>query len=95
VLVVRWIAFDDETAETVVSRLRRGGAEIQHTDPVDAALKNPGASLVIFPSRIPGRLLIAHFSARKAATVPTPPPMPVSVPAKVPPPKSWWRKLVA
>ncbi len=37
--MVRWIAFDDDTAEAVVSRLRRGAAEIQSNSPVDAALQ--------------------------------------------------------
>jgi hypothetical protein len=98
--VVRWVAFDDDTAEAVVSRLRRGAAEIQHNAPVDAALHAEGASVLVLPSPNPGRLLIARFAPRKDVQLPTtyaarptrpvPPKKPV-VPAK----KPWWRKLVA
>jgi hypothetical protein len=95
--VVRWIAFDDDTAEAVVSRLRRGAAEIRHSDPLDAALHNPKASLVILPSRIAGRLLIARFPASKTSTVPTGarPAVPNFTARKPVQRKPWWRKLVA
>jgi len=94
---VRWIVFDDETAEAVVTRLRRGAAEIQHTDPVDAALSSPKPSLVILPSNVAGRVFVARFNARK-------PEAPASVKSKAlarpiaataHPKKAWWKKLVA
>ncbi len=53
--MIRWIAFDDDTAEAVVSRLRRGAAEIQHNSPVDAALQAAGPSVIVLPSSTPGK----------------------------------------
>src|SRR5437660_5538204 len=81
--MVRWIAFDDETAEAVVSRLRRGAAEIQHSIPIDAALHAAGRSVIVLPSSIPGKLLIARFTRIsptnldlvEAATIPKMPPV--------------------
>jgi hypothetical protein len=91
--MVRWIAFDDETAEAVVSRLRRGAAEIQSNTPVDAALHNPGPSVIVLPSSTPGKLLIARFSQRNIPALETaafPPKKPASSARK-----AWWRKIVA
>src|SRR5215468_9441534 len=65
--MVRWIAFDDETAEAVVSRLRRGAAEIQHNTPVDAALHAQGPSVIVLPSSTPGKLLVARFTKCKVS----------------------------
>ena len=101
--MVRWIAFDDETAEAVVSRLRRGAAEIQHNTPVDAALHAAGPSVIVLPSSNPGKLLIARFTkctpSEPAAGLK--PPSTMIVPP-VPPKKQaasmkkpWWRKFVA
>lgn len=94
---MRWIVFNDDTAEAVVTRLRRGAAEIQHSDPLDAALKSAWPSLVILPSRAAGRVLVARFALKESAkTMPSDqrPPMP---PPKRPPVgrKSWWTKLTA
>lgn len=99
--MVRWIAFDDETAEAVVSRLRRGAAEIQHNSPVDAALHTAGPAVIVLPSPNPGRLLIARFTRLKSepAVEPTPvrrplaPQLPKKPAASIR--KPWWRKLVA
>ena len=97
--MVRWVAFDDDTAEAVVSRLRRGAAEIQHNVPFDAALRTEGAAVLVLPSPNPGRLLIARFSPRKGAQLPTTrtvrpsPPVPKKPAASAR--KPWWRKLVA
>lgn len=93
---MRWVVFDDDTAEAVVTRLRRGAAEIQHTDPLDAALNSPHASLVLLPSRIAGRLLVARFPASKVVR-PSMVPALTTVPPKRPPTsrKSWWNKLTA
>src|SRR5215468_3028630 len=100
--MVRWIAFDDETAEAVVSRLRRGAAEIQHDTPVDAALRAQGPSVIVLPSSTPGRLLVARFTKRKApeATphITAPPRATSPVPVKkqaASKKKPWWRKFVA
>jgi hypothetical protein len=100
--MVRWVAFDDETAEAVVCRLRRGAAEIQHDTPVDAALRAEGASVLVLPSLTPGRLLIARFTARKDAQLSTPKAARPARPGAIAPKKAaasdrkpWWRKLVA
>ena len=101
--MVRWIAFDEDTAEAVLTLLRRGAAEIQSNNPVDAALHAKGPSVIVLPSATPGKLLIARFSHRR-------PDSPVTGPghlsARIPVPaspnrpatfvkKPWWRKLVA
>lgn len=101
--MVRWIAFDDDTAEAVVSRLRRGAAEIQHNTPVDAALHAAGPSVIVLPSSTPGKLLIARFTQRKAnelaadlkpqAAPMVSPVVPKKQAASVK--KPWWRKFVA
>ena len=102
--MVRWIAFDDDTAEAVVSRLRRGAAEIQSNTPVDAALHASGPSVIVLPSSTPGKLLIARFSRRKIDTaLPVPPGPSAAVVSSLIPPKKpvtslkkpWWRRLVA
>jgi hypothetical protein len=99
--LVRWIAFDDDTAEAVVSRLRRGAAEIQHNTPVDAALNSEGPSVLVLPSSTPGKLLIAHFAPRKksqlapAAARPARPASPVPKKPAASTRKPWWRKIVA
>ena len=102
--MVRWIAFDDDTAEAVVSRLRRGAAEIQHSVPVDAALRSDGAAVLVLPSRTPGKLLIARFVAHKNALLPPKAerPFPLPVVAQSGLKKAaqsvkqpWWRKLGA
>jgi hypothetical protein len=101
--MVRWIAFDDDTAEAVVSRLRRGAAEIQHSVPVDAALRTDGSAVLVLPSPTPGKLLVARFNARKnilQAPSPTAPrPIAIAPPTIKKPVESvkkpWWRKIVA
>ena len=105
--MVRWIAFDDDTAEAVVSRLRRGAAEIQHKAPVDAALQAAGPSVIVLPSPTPGKLLIARFSQRKEAVAPASvrlggypsglgsTPALGKEPATAAGQKPWWRKIVA
>ena len=59
--MVRWVAFDDESAEAVVSRFKRGAAEIRHGDPVGSALAHGRPSLVLLPGGAPGRVLVARF----------------------------------
>jgi hypothetical protein len=65
--MVRWIAFDDETAEAVVSRFKRGAAEIQRGEPLDAVLQAQRPSVIVLPSDIKGQAVIAHFSRRTAS----------------------------
>jgi len=100
--MVRWIAFDEDTAEALVCRLRRGAAEIQHNSPVDAALNTDRPSVVVLPASTPGRLLIARFTPKKqnvAIDVPR-----AGIPRFAIPPqpkratsvrKPWWRNIVA
>jgi len=95
---MRWMVFDDETAEMVVSQWRRGGAEILHDHPVDAALQSGKTSVLVLPSRVPGQALVARFEVKgelparsKSSVLPT-------ADALVPDPsprKPWWRKIVA
>ena len=65
--MVRWIAFDDDTAEAVVTRFKRGAAEIQHVDPLSLALGTQQPSLVILPSNAPCRVVLAHFQPKPIA----------------------------
>lgn len=65
--MIRWIAFDDETAEAVMSRYRRGAAEIQSGQPLDAALDLGQPSLLVLPSSTPGRVLLIHYTPKSAA----------------------------
>jgi hypothetical protein len=62
--MIRWIAFDDETAEAVVSRFKRGAAEIHRCEPLDAALNLGRPSLLLLPSHTPGRLLLARLEPK-------------------------------
>ncbi|HEY7097113.1 MAG TPA: hypothetical protein VH437_10340 [Terriglobales bacterium] len=108
--MVRWIAFDDESAEAVVSRFERGAAEIQAGDPVDAALALDTPSLVLLPSKSEGKVLIAHFEPKneEATTGESGAPKyeasgflglrdePVFIHDDPhPPKKSWWRRRPA
>jgi hypothetical protein len=101
--MVRWVAFDDDTAEAVVSRLRRGAAEINSTTPVEAALLEKGPSVVLLPASTPGRVLIARFSKRQESQSPAansdPAAAAISTISKKPSasvsPKPWWRRFVA
>jgi len=63
--MVRWIAFDDETAEAIVCRFRRGAAEIRQGHPVDAALHHGKPSLLVLPSITPGKVLLARFQPKR------------------------------
>ena len=94
--MVRWVAFDDDTAEFVVSRLRRGAAEINHSTPIDAALQAAGPAMLVLPASTPGRLLVARFSKRKeSAPVAPSQASPVSKKPAASAPKPWWRRIVA
>ena len=99
---MRWIVFDAETADAVVTRLRRGAAEIQHENPVDAALRSEGATILVMPSRDPDKLVMARFEQREVETTspethtPQLTPNPVSAIQAAPAAKtSWWKRLIA
>ncbi len=62
--MIRWIAFDDETAEAVVSRFKRGAAEIRQGQPLDTALDHGRPSLLVLPSTTPGKVLLARFEPK-------------------------------
>jgi len=66
--MMRWIAFDDETAEAVVSRFKRGGAEIYQGEPLDAVLEFGKPSLMLLPSTKPGKVLLAQFQPKSATS---------------------------
>jgi hypothetical protein len=91
---MRWIVFDDDTAEVVVSQWRRGAAEISHEHPLDAALRSGESSVMVLPSRVPGQMLVARLNAHKTLT--EMPSLPAVVAVEQPTErKPWWRKFVA
>ncbi len=67
--MARWIAFDDETAEAVVCRFRRGAAEISRGDALDAVLAQPGKSLLLMPGESPDQMLVVTVANSKPQTV--------------------------
>ena len=62
--MIRWIAFDDETADAIISRFRRGAAEIHDGNPLDEALAAGRPSILLLPSNTPGRVLMARIQPR-------------------------------
>jgi hypothetical protein len=99
--MVRWIAFDDETAEAVVSRFRRGAAEIQPGgSPVESALAAGQSSLLVLPSDTPGRVVLARVTSKsEVPLIPTAkplqfPPVPMR-PRSVKPARKWWQRRSA
>jgi hypothetical protein len=106
--MVRWIAFDDESAEAVVSRFRRGAAEIHPGDAVGAALDLGRPSVVLLPARGTGRVLMARFQPKLVDEVAVPqerPPMfetsgflglsdqPIFYEPEPAAKRKWWQKL--
>lgn len=67
--MARWIAFDDETAEAVVGRFKRGAAEIHGGDPLNAALSQSTASVIVLPSSVPGKVLMARMEPKTESAV--------------------------
>lgn len=65
--MIRWIAFDDETADAIISRFRRGAAEIHDGNPLDEALAADQPSILLLPSNTPGRVLMARIQPRSMA----------------------------
>ena len=78
--MIRWIAFDDETAEAVVSRYKRGAAEIQNGDPLSRVLDSARITLLVLPSRTPGMVLLARCEPKSASGVVVPTALPSSLP---------------
>jgi len=100
--MVRWIAFDDETAEAVVSRFKRGAAEIEHGDALSLALEADRPAVVILPSDTPGRVLVAKvtpncesvsYEASGFLGLTDRPVMTRRSPTPRPVQKPWWKKL--
>ena len=77
--MARWIAFDDETAEAVVGRFKRGAAEIHSGEPLSAALAQTTASVVVLPSSVPGKVLMARIEPKTEKAVAQPIESPESV----------------
>ena len=99
--MVRWIAFDDDTADALVGKFKRGAAEIREGNVLDSVLHNDQASILIYPSTSPERVLLARVTATAASTKTpdTSHPLPVqsirhstTAPA---PRKAWWRRNTA
>ena len=66
--MVRWIVFDDETAEAVVDKFKRGADEIREgSEPLDAALSLRQPSVVILPSPASGKVMLASFEPKGGA----------------------------
>jgi hypothetical protein len=58
---MRWVVFDDETAEVVMGKYKHGAAEIDYGDhPLDAALK-ARSSILLLPAPDPGKVLVARI----------------------------------
>jgi hypothetical protein len=105
--MARWIAFDDESADAVMTRYRRGAAEIQHGDPVDAALALGKPSLLLLPSETPGRVWLARCTPKlplRSAGFQPSTPAPLVAPAFTrrpaqpqpqPAPRKWWQRRSA
>jgi len=64
--MVRWIAYDEETADALISRFRRGSSELHDGNPLDAALNHGKPSLLLMPSSTLGKVLLARIEPRTA-----------------------------
>ena len=74
--MVRWIAFDDDTADALVGKFKRGAAEIREGDVLDSSLRHDEANILIYPSTSPERVLLARvtsFASPKSAAEPMKP----------------------
>jgi hypothetical protein len=84
--MARWIAFDDDTAEAVVCRYRRGAAEIRQGNAIDAVIQQPGTSVMLMPATMPDQLLVVtvvNSKPQKQASAPNSTPTPVVS-------RRWW-----
>lgn len=103
--MVRWIVGDDESADALTGKFKRGAAEIRDENVFDLALKQEQGSLLIYPSTSPERVLLARIR-------PVPVPVPTSIdtskampvqphtglgfrPLDLDDRKSWWRRHIA
>ncbi len=67
--MARWIAFDDETAEAVIGRFKRGAAEIREGEqPLEAALRCGRPSVLILPAKTAGRVLLVSIEPKTNAS---------------------------
>jgi hypothetical protein len=64
--VIRWIAFDSETAAAIDSLVGQGSTEVQAGDPLETALNLSNSSIVVLPSSTPGKVVLACFRATPA-----------------------------
>jgi hypothetical protein len=78
--MVRWIAFDNETAETVVNKFKRGAAEIRQGDALGAALAAPAHSLLLLPAASGQEVLVV--SLKKKPPSPAAPTLARNAPAQ-------------
>jgi hypothetical protein len=62
--MVRWIAFDEETADAIVSRFKRGASELHDGNPFDAVLSHGKPSILLMPASTPGRVLVARIEPK-------------------------------
>ena len=95
--MVRWIAFDDDTADALVGKFKRGADEIREGAVLDTLVSHRQPSILIYPSTSPERVLLARVRLIPAndAMADVTRPLPVqairasdpSLAAK----KSWWR----
>ncbi|HEX3321016.1 MAG TPA: hypothetical protein VHR84_09965 [Terriglobales bacterium] len=104
--MVHWIVCDDESADALTGKFKRGAAEIREENMVDLALEQPHGSLLIYPSTSPDRVLLARIrpaSAKSDAVINTSKPLPVQSyrtglgfrPPELETPRSWWRRHIA
>jgi hypothetical protein len=96
--MVRWVAFDDDTADALVGKFKRGAAEIREGNVLDSALRNDHASILIYPSASPERVLLARVIKTNAGAVEPSRPLPVqAVRPKLASAekKSWWHRHTA
>ena len=105
---MRWIVFDDQTAEAVMDKYKRGAAEIHEgAEPLDAALQTARPTVLILPSSEIGTVLLASIEPKTIKPHAKPPRKPVVAQftplrgvMKKPPTtslsmsarKTWWRK---
>ena len=95
--MVRWIAFDDETADALVGKFKRGAAEIREGAVLDTLVRHRQPSILIYPSTSPERVLLArvHSIPANVASVDVTRPLPIQAIRAADPSfaakRSWWR----
>jgi hypothetical protein len=99
---MRWIVFDEQTADAVMDKYKRGAAEIHPGgDPLDTALNAGRPTALIMPASGIGRVLLASIEPKtpKAQTKPSRQPVVAQftplrrvINKTSAPRKTWWRK---